>query len=1169
MRLLLWTGLLFVATFVHGDLSSSGQEGFEEKKKEFLRKRLGKLHSRANRVFVDGENPEDPKRHLKKVHPTVNNFAEDIYQLNKRTGVADRMFQGDINLREEQRHLFDSQGKVDGRQKRQVTSYVPRWTNNTLNYWVDNTINAEKKAAIVKALAYISDRTCLTFVNNKTAKNRVRVFKGEGCYSDIGMGRGEQRLSLADGCQQVGTVAHEFTHALGIWHTQMRYDRDDYVTIDVSAVIPGKEHNFYKLGEDEAVNMVPYEYGSVMHYGADFFASNETRPSMLPKDPHYLYTIGSHQISFYDIQNINNAYDCGGKCANTLNCTNGGVQNPKSCDECLCPAGYAGKLCDERPSGCGEILTANSNWTSTTFTFGDKKNYQEFRKEYSFCNHWISAPEGKKIEIQVDIKSEPMCWYGCDVNGIEIKTLEDKKIVNPRICCKTDEIFQSALNPTPIISYSIYYYSTYVLKYHMGRTSGKEDLTDNDKRAIVVGRQNGLTMMTLAGMFGVTEAGISQYLKRQKAQDGNTKSQRTGRPRVTDLNDNRNILKTSRTNPRLSVPAIRREVCLISQSPPSVSTVKRRLNAAGIMRRRPVKKPLISEKNRAARVKWAKEHLNWTRQDWNKILWSDETLLHHVSQWVIGISDDIWTHLVYEPTEFQNSGKKYSFGKTRAKMRLLLWTGLLFVAISIYGVQSSSGQEGFEEKKKEFLRKRLGKLHSRANRVFVDGENPEDSKKHLKKIHPKLGEDLFTLNKRVGVADRMFQGDINLSENQWKFIKSQGKTNGRQKRQVTTWIPLWANNTVNYWVDNTIDEVKQNSIVKALSYISSRTCLNFVNDPNAENRIRVTRDVGCYAELGMIGGEQTLSLGDGCVQMGTVAHEFTHALGVWHTQMRSDRDKYVAVDVSAIGEDYRFAYDRLTEEEEVNLVPYEYGSMMHYGPTFFITNATKLSMVATDPRYQYTMGSRQISFYDIQNINNAYNCAGKCGKTLDCKNGGVQNPKSCDECICPAGYAGRFCDERPSGCGEILNANSNWTSTTYTFGDEVNFWESRMDFDFCNHWIKAPEGKKIEVQIVEQFRPDCSYGCDWNGIEIKTLEDKKIVNPRICCETDEIFQSALNPTPIISYNRYYFSTYTLKYRYRPQKEVSQQYLPNFFFFLRLLYRLSGVGAPSRLAEVLS
>ncbi|CAD6184902.1 unnamed protein product [Caenorhabditis auriculariae] len=65
----------------------------------------------------------------------------------------------------------------------------------------------------------------------------------------------------------------------------------------------------------------------------------------------------------------------------------------------------------------------------------------------------------------------------------------------------------------------------------MGRTSEKKDLTDNDKRTIVVGRQNGLTMMTFAGMFGATEACISQFLKRRKAQNDSTNSQRTERPR--------------------------------------------------------------------------------------------------------------------------------------------------------------------------------------------------------------------------------------------------------------------------------------------------------------------------------------------------------------------------------------------------------------------------------------------------------------------------------------------------------------------------------------------------------------------------------------------------------------------------------------------------------------
>uniref|UniRef100_A0A8R1IIA6 Paired domain-containing protein n=1 Tax=Caenorhabditis japonica TaxID=281687 RepID=A0A8R1IIA6_CAEJA len=84
--------------------------------------------------------------------------------------------------------------------------------------------------------------------------------------------------------------------------------------------------------------------------------------------------------------------------------------------------------------------------------------------------------------------------------------------------------------------------------------------------------KSGLTLIALAGMLNVTEACISQFLKRWKAQGGCRSSHRTGRPFVTYRYDDRNILKTSRTNPGLTAPAISREVFLNSVSPPSVST---------------------------------------------------------------------------------------------------------------------------------------------------------------------------------------------------------------------------------------------------------------------------------------------------------------------------------------------------------------------------------------------------------------------------------------------------------------------------------------------------------------------------------------------------------------------------------------------------------------------
>lgn len=69
----------------------------------------------------------------------------------------------------------------------------------------------------------------------------------------------------------------------------------------------------------------------------------------------------------------------------------------------------------------------------------------------------------------------------------------------------------------------------------------------------------------------------------------------------------------------------------------SIDRIKLALRKEGYSRRVARSKPPITEVNRLKRLAWATEHLNWTREQWNTILWSDETWAtgkKHTRTWV-------------------------------------------------------------------------------------------------------------------------------------------------------------------------------------------------------------------------------------------------------------------------------------------------------------------------------------------------------------------------------------------------------------------------------------------------------------------------------------------------------------------------------------------------------
>ncbi|KIH65169.1 astacin [Ancylostoma duodenale] len=187
---------------------------------------------------------EELLKHIRKIKKDkVQEEGDSIEEINEKSHVAELLYQGDIVLtRKQANEIVQDIEDGSGRIKRQMfrDSWYPDalWKNNTIYYYFNPGTTNKVKRVFRKGAGLWQKDTCIDFVEDSSARDRIRVFRGEGCWSYIGSLHNQQDLSLGIGCDTVGTAAHEIGHAIGFWHTQSRHDRDQFITFNAHNVHP-------------------------------------------------------------------------------------------------------------------------------------------------------------------------------------------------------------------------------------------------------------------------------------------------------------------------------------------------------------------------------------------------------------------------------------------------------------------------------------------------------------------------------------------------------------------------------------------------------------------------------------------------------------------------------------------------------------------------------------------------------------------------------------------------------------------------------------------------------------------------------------------------------------------------------------------------------------------
>lgn len=186
------------------------------------------------------------------------------------------LFDGDILFSEDNLSLLsrlDTCNKTVDRSATIITAFPSAyyWSNGIVPYRMDMSLSPAYRTTISAAMSEISAHTPVSFVyaNPVSDYNDYIVFRYSANTNSSFVGRqgGPQSIYIHD--NNKGSVMHEIMHALGYFHEHSRSDRESYIIVDTSNILPPKRHNFDKYTvRHPGVDLREFDFNSIMLYSS-------------------------------------------------------------------------------------------------------------------------------------------------------------------------------------------------------------------------------------------------------------------------------------------------------------------------------------------------------------------------------------------------------------------------------------------------------------------------------------------------------------------------------------------------------------------------------------------------------------------------------------------------------------------------------------------------------------------------------------------------------------------------------------------------------------------------------------------------------------------------------------------------------------------------------------